>query len=60
MIDALHPGTTYRQCTRCREWKHVSQFHTGMAMESERVCKPCFPIWLEEEWEKEKNLLGSR
>jgi len=38
-----------RQCTRCREWKSVSEFHDDMALtESRHVCRGCFPDWLDE------------
>jgi hypothetical protein len=41
----------HRQCTRCQEWKHVSQFHTDAALpESRHVCRDCFVDWLDEQW----------
>jgi len=50
-----------RQCTRCQEWKHLSCFHDydGRAMlpESRHVCRDCFPVWLDEEWARERGAL---
>jgi hypothetical protein len=41
----------YRQCTRCREWKHISNFRDDMALpESRHVCQDCFAKWLAEQW----------